>query len=106
MELHKVLQLISCLQEKTTLLRMLRIYLPLSTTTKASIETRFHQALQDLNSTSQEGLRAMFDSTVGGNTVLFPFSGTYLKTPVQGMVAKLPVLQGNYHDCKYHDPWF
>lgn len=36
----------------------------------------------------------MFDSTVGGNTVLFPFSGTYLKTPVQGMVAKLPVLQG------------
>ena len=66
----------------------------LSTTTKASIETRFHQALQDLNSTSQEGLRAMFVSTVGGNTVLFPFSGTYLKTPVQGMVAKLPVLQG------------
>lgn len=66
----------------------------ISTTTKASIETRFHQALQDLNSTSQEGLRAMFDSTVGGNTVLFPFSGTYLKTPVQGMVAKLPVLQG------------
>ena len=66
----------------------------LSTTTKASIETRFHQALQDLNSTSQEGLQAMFDSTVGGNTVLFPFSGTYLKTPVQGMVAKLPVLQG------------
>lgn len=66
----------------------------LSTPTKASIETRFHQALQDLNSTSQEGLRAMFDSTVGANTVLFPFSGTYLKTPVQGMVAKLPVLQG------------
>ena len=65
-----------------------------STATKASIETRFHQALQDLNSTSQEGLRAMFDSTVGANTVLFPFSGTYLKTPVQGMVAKLPVLQG------------
>ena len=65
----------------------------LYTTTKASIETRFHQALQDLNSTSQEGLRAMFDSTVGANTVLFPFSGTYLKTPVQGMVAKLPVLQ-------------
>ena len=66
----------------------------LYTTTNTSIETRFHQALQDLNSTSQEGLRAMFDSTVGANTVLFPFSGTYLKTPVQGMVAKLPVLQG------------
>ncbi len=68
---------------------------PLSTTTKESLETRFHHALQDLNSTSQEGLRAMFDSTVGGNTVLFPYSGTYLKTPVQGMVAKLPVMHGN-----------
>ena len=67
----------------------------LSTTTKESLETRFHHALQDLNSTSQEGLRAMFDSTVGGNTVLFPYSGTYLKTPVQGMVAKLPVMHGN-----------
>ena len=67
----------------------------LSTTTRVSTETRFHQALQDLNSTSQEGLRAMFDSTVGGNTVLFPYSGTYLKTPVQGMVAKLPVMHGN-----------
>ncbi len=64
------------------------------TTSNPSIEARFHQILQDLNSTSQEGLRSMFDSTVGGNTVLFPFSGTYLKTPVQGMVAKLPVLHG------------
>ena len=64
------------------------------TTLKASLETRLHQALQDLNSTSQEGLRTMFDSTVGGSTVLFPFSGIYQKTPVQGMVAKLPMLQG------------
>ena len=58
------------------------------------LTNRFHCCLQDLNSTSQQGLRTIFDSTVGGNTVLFPFSGTYLKTPVQGMVAKLPVLQG------------
>lgn len=61
---------------------------------RLSLVARFHHSLQDLNSTSQEGLRSMFDSTVGGNTVLFPFSGAYLKTPVQGMVAKLPVLQG------------
>ena len=59
-----------------------------------SLVSRFHQSLQNLNSTSQQGLRDMFDSTVGGNTVLFPFSGKYVKTPVQGMVAKLPVLQG------------
>lgn len=66
----------------------------LSTATKVSLHTRLHHALQDLKSASQEGLRAMFDSTIGGNTVLFPFSGRYLKTPVQGMVSKLPVLQG------------
>ena len=56
---------------------------------------RFTQALAQLNTTSQQGLGDMFDSTVGGNTVLFPFSGQHQKTPVQGMVAKLPVLHGN-----------
>ena len=56
---------------------------------------RFTQALAQLNTTSQQGLGDMFDSTVGGNTVLLPFSGQHQKTPVQGMVAKLPVLHGN-----------
>ncbi len=56
---------------------------------------RFTQALAQLNTTSQQGLVELFDSTVGGNTVLFPFSGQHQKTPVQGMVAKIPVLQGN-----------
>ena len=53
------------------------------------------QALAQLNTTSQQGLGDMFDSTVGGNTVLLPFSGQHQKTPVQGMVAKLPILHGN-----------
>ena len=56
---------------------------------------RLAHALAQLNTTSQQGLGDMFDSTVGGNTVLLPFSGQHQKTPVQGMVAKLPVLQGN-----------
>lgn len=56
---------------------------------------RLTHALAQLNTTSQQGLGDMFDSTVGGNTVLLPFSGQHQKTPVQGMVAKLPVLQGN-----------
>ena len=56
---------------------------------------RFTQTLAQLNTTSQQGLGDMFDSTVGGNTVLLPFSGQRQKTPVQGMVAKLPVLHGN-----------
>ena len=56
---------------------------------------RLTQALAQLNTTSQQGLGELFDSTVGGNTVLLPFSGQHQKTPVQGMVAKLPALQGN-----------
>ena len=56
---------------------------------------RFTHALAQLNTTSQQGLGELFDSTVGGNTVLLPFSGQHQKTPVQGMVAKLPVLHGN-----------
>lgn len=60
-----------------------------------SLTQRLTQALAQLNTTSQQGLGDMFDSTVGGNTVLLPFSGQHQKTPVQGMVAKLPVLQSN-----------
>ena len=60
-----------------------------------SLTQRLTQALAQLNTTSQQGLGDIFDSTVGGNTVLLPFSGQHQKTPVQGMVAKLPVLQGN-----------
>ena len=59
------------------------------------LKQRFTHALAQLNTTSQQGLGDMFDSTVGGNTVLLPFSGQHQKTPVQGMVAKLPVLHGN-----------
>ena len=60
-----------------------------------SLTQRFTHALAQLNTTSQQGLGELFDSTVGGNTVLLPFSGQHQKTPVQGMVAKLPVLHGN-----------
>lgn len=51
-------------------------------------------AVSDLNTASQQGLAERFDSTVGANTVLMPFGGKSQKTPTQGMVAKLPVLNG------------
>lgn len=50
--------------------------------------------LQDLNVCSQKGLGEHFDSTVGAGSVLLPFGGKYQETPSQGMVAKLPVLEG------------
>ena len=51
-------------------------------------------SISTLQSGSQQGLGERFDSTIGAGTVLMPFSGKYQKTPVQGMVAKLPVLHG------------
>lgn len=47
-----------------------------------------------LNIASEQGLAERFDSTIGARTVLMPFGGKYQKTPVEGMVAKIPVLSG------------
>ncbi len=50
--------------------------------------------LSDLNECSQKGLVEMFDSSIGAGTVLMPFGGRTQLTPIQTMVAKLPVLEG------------
>ncbi len=50
--------------------------------------------LSDLNVCSQRGLGEMFDGSIGTGSVLMPFGGKYQLTPVQTMVAKLPVLKG------------
>lgn len=50
--------------------------------------------MADLNICSQKGLVERFDSTIGTGTVLMPFGGEYQLTPIQAMVAKIPVLHG------------
>lgn len=50
--------------------------------------------LQDLNCCSQKGLVERFDSTIGAGTVMMPFGGKEQLTPTEGMVAKIPTLQG------------
>lgn len=50
--------------------------------------------LQNLNVCSQKGLGERFDSTIGSNTVLMPFGGKYQLTPIEAMVAKIPLLKG------------
>ena len=52
----------------------------------------WERMVTDLNICSQRGLVQRFDSTIGGATVLMPFSGKTQQTPVQAMAAKLPVL--------------
>lgn len=52
------------------------------------------QHLGSLNICSKAGLTEQFDSTIGAGTVLFPLGGKYQATPIQTMVAKIPVLKG------------
>jgi phosphoribosylformylglycinamidine synthase len=50
--------------------------------------------LGSLGVCSQKGLGERFDSTIGAASVFYPFGGKFQATPVEGMVAKLPVLTG------------
>ena len=62
------------------------------------------EALADLNIASQKGLGEMFDSSVGAGSVLAPYGGKYQSTPVDAMVATLPLLHGHSSVCT-HMSW-
>lgn len=64
----------------------------------------FAEALGDLNIASQRGLGEMFDSSVGAGTILSPFGGIHQCTPVDAMVASLPLLDGQTEICT-HMSW-
>lgn len=53
-----------------------------------------YKALSDLNNCSKKGLVEMFDSSIGAGSVTMPFGGKNQLTPIQTMIAKLPVLKG------------
>ena len=61
-------------------------------------ETLLHLA-GNLNLCSRQGLSERFDSTIGAGSVLMPFGGKYQKTPVQAMIARLPVLGHETTTC-------
>lgn len=62
--------------------------------TNSSLKEVFEMTLKDLNVASQKGLMNIFDSTIGGNTVLMPYGGKTQRTQVDGMVFKIPVEKG------------
>jgi phosphoribosylformylglycinamidine synthase len=66
-----------------------------NTKTSKSLKQKWVDLLADLNVCSQRGLIERFDSTIGAGSVFLPFGGMTQKTPMQSMVAKLPVLKGN-----------
>lgn len=57
------------------------------------------KTIGDINVCSQQGMNHIFDNTVGAATVLMPFGGKYRMTPIEGMCAKLPVLEGETDTC-------
>jgi len=65
---------------------------------------RFTTALCDLNSAGQKGLGEQFDSSVGAGTVLQPFGGKEQLTPIDAMVAKIPVEHGDTNTTS-HMAW-
>ncbi|OON92334.1 MAG: phosphoribosylformylglycinamidine synthase [Epulopiscium sp. Nele67-Bin001] len=57
--------------------------------------------LKKLNNSLQKGLSSQFDSTVGAGTVLLPYGGKYQLTKELGMVAKIPVIEGDTNSATY-----
>ncbi len=59
-----------------------------------SLKEKWLKNLSALNVCSKKGLVEMFDSSIGAATVTMPYGGKYQLSPIQTMVAKLPVLNG------------
>lgn len=64
-----------------------------------TLEENWIKNMISLNTANQKGLIEKFDHTVGKGTVLMPLGGKYKLTPVEGMVAKIPVLKGETNTC-------
>ena len=73
------------------------------------IKKDFIENMTNLNTASQKGLIERFDHTNGSGAVLMPLGGKYRLTPQEGMVAKLPVLDGKTTACSImtcgYDPY-
>ena len=59
----------------------------------------YYKLVKDLNVCSKRGLSERFDSTIGAGTVLMPFGGNRQRTPIQAMVQKISVENGDTQDC-------
>ncbi len=61
---------------------------------ESDIKEKWLDILKDLNVCSKKGLIQMFDSSIGAATVVMPLGGKLQQTPIQTMIAKLPILKG------------
>lgn len=60
----------------------------------SSMKEVWLKTLANLNVCSKKGLVEMFDSSIGASTITMPYGGKYQMSPIQTMIAKLPVLRG------------
>ncbi len=58
------------------------------------LEAAWMAVLADLNVCSQKGLGERFDSSIGAASVLYPLGGRFQSTPIEAMVARMPLLAG------------
>ncbi|MGO1372358.1 MAG: phosphoribosylformylglycinamidine synthase [Senegalia sp. (in: firmicutes)] len=72
--------------------------IPKELNNKSKMES-LESILKDINAASQKGLVENFDTTVGGTTVLMPYGGKYKLSPIEGMVSKIPLLNGQTSTC-------
>jgi len=56
---------------------------------QGSFAEKYKATVSDLNNCSKRGLSERFDSTIGAGSVMMPFGGKNLLTPVQAMVNKV-----------------
>lgn len=64
------------------------------TSSNYDIKSHWLDMFGELNIASQRGLSQRFDSSIGGGSVLLPLGGHYQRTPQEGMVSKLPLMDG------------
>lgn len=76
-----------------------RLASPWSTAPGAGLAERLAWMAGSLRACSRRGLAERFDSTIGAGTVLLPFGGLRQETPMDAMVARLPVKNGSTRTC-------
>lgn len=62
---------------------------------KDDLRAAWLENLSDLNVCSQRGLVERFDGSIGARSVFMPLGGKTQSSPVEAMVAKIPVLEGD-----------
>ncbi len=67
----------------------------------ADFKSEYMKLVSDLNVCDKRGLSERFDSTIGAGTVLMPFGGKTQRTPIQAMVNKISVENGDTDDCSF-----